>query len=82
VRHDLESVGDEVSNVVSCAELCDDLAVDLGEVKVGVGRDDAQLALRVDPVAVPDGHHVRDLVLQAPVEEMIVELQRSQMFFS
>lgn len=74
VRHDLEAFWDEVPAVVSWSNLHDDLAVDLSEVEVGVGLDDAQLTVRLDPVAVPDGHKVRDLVLEAPVEEVIVEL--------
>ena len=60
--------------IESRSDLHDDLAVDLSEVEVGVGLDDVQLAVRLDPVAVPDGHQVCDLVLEAPVEEVIVEL--------
>jgi hypothetical protein len=38
-----------------------------------------QLAVRLDAMVIPDGHQVRDLVLEAPVEEMVVELvERSQ----
>ena len=69
--------------IESRSDLHDDLAVDLSEVEVGVGLDDAQLAVRLDPVAVPDGHQVRDLVLEAPVEEVIVELgKKSKKSFS
>ena len=78
MRYDLEASWDELRSTESWPDLHDDLVVDLSEVQVCVGLDDAQLAVRLDPVAVPDGHQLRDLILEARVEEMIVELGRQK----
>jgi hypothetical protein len=62
--------------VESCPELDDDLAIDLREVKVGVGLHDPQLAFVVNFMACPNGHEAFDLLLMAPVEEVVVELKK------
>ena len=53
MRHHLEAFRYKVTDIVSRTELDDNLAVDLGEVEVGVGLHDPQLALVVDLVPGP-----------------------------
>jgi hypothetical protein len=56
---------------------CYDLAVDLGEVKVGIGLHDPQLAFVVNSISCPNRYEVFDLLLMAPVEEVVVELEKN-----
>jgi hypothetical protein len=80
VRYHLEASRNEVANIVSCADLDDDLAIDLSEVKVGVGLHDPQLAFVVNSMSCPNGYQVLDLLLMAPVEEVVVELENITYF--
>ena len=81
MRGHLEALRNEVVNIHSWPELDDDLAVDLGEVEVGVGLHDLQLAFIVNLMLGPDGHQALDLFLQARVEEVVVELENITFLF-
>jgi len=69
----LEPCRDEVPDVVPSPDLDDHLAVDLCHVGIAVVLEDGELARRRDSVALAHRHQRCDLVLETPVEEMVVE---------
>lgn len=53
----------------------DDLVVNLRDVQIPVGALDVDLAVRPNPVVFSALDQVRDLLLEAPVVEVVVELR-------
>jgi hypothetical protein len=62
--------------IVPCSDLCYHSSIDLRNVRVVVGEENAQRASRPNIVARSDLHHPSDLVFQARIKEMVVELHQ------
>ena len=75
---DLVSGRDERADVVPRTDLHDHLAVDPCHVGVAVVLEYRQLTRRRDAVALPHRHQSRDLILEPPLEEMVVELRATE----
>jgi hypothetical protein len=74
VRRRVEIRRDHAAHAVPCPDLHHDLLVDDGHVRVRVRHEDPQLAPGADAVPRPDGRQRGYLLLQVPVEHVVVEL--------
>ena len=74
VRRGVEIRRDHAAHVVPRTDLHHHLLVDDGHVRIGVRQEDSKLAPGVDAVASPDRGQRRYLLLQIPVEHVVVEL--------
>jgi hypothetical protein len=75
VRRRVEVRRDHAAHVVPRPDLHHHLLVHHGHVHVRVRHQDPQLAPGVDAAPLPDRRQRRDLLLQAPVEHVVVELE-------
>ena len=75
MRRGHEPGWDHRPDVVPGPDLHHHLAVDLGDVGITFVHEDLECARRRDAVALPDRHQRRDLILETPGEEMVVELR-------
>lgn len=78
MSHDVEVRRDYVAHVYSRPDLGDDPLVDHRHVHVALRRQDAQLAPGVYPVALPRRRQRVDLLLEVPVEHVVVELNNTK----